>query len=259
MTKGELIMRKLTSLALSAAFAALPLTAQAAPITIDPCTATIEELEEAQQLIANRIAELTAAQTTSSSSFDSNSVIHYEGDGTSIISDISIPYTFSSVAFNAETDNNFEYHLRNADGKTISNDTLPYAVKVISGAQDGCKLLTEGIGAWTLDISPLLPADTDCMKLSGKGSLVSGIFSLDTDKIASFSIPDSDKAFFVRFYLYALRDDGTTKSALLLNDFLMSDEIPFSGDYIASPIANASQYVWCIVVPEDVEWTLEVK
>lgn len=231
-----------------------------ADISIDLTTATLDELQNAQAMIEARIDELTQQQATSAPT-DESEVLHYEGTGTAIISDLQLPYEYNQILYT--TDNmDTTYKLVAVDSnETLSFTRIGLPERDVVGGNHNCKLLVEGEGNWSMDIKPIELDDmSDTIDFTGVGSAITPVFILDTDKILSLHVkaPDGqgNRLTFVHMYMYALTGDGELRKDIVLTGGQLDDSNAGVKDFILSPVKDATGYVLALTCEPDHEWTM---
>ena len=245
---------------------ALPAGALADTLTIDLANATIEDLQAASAAIEARIDELAQPEATEAppSEPEASDIIHYEGDGTSIVSDMQLPHEYNLVAYDT-TDRMTTYKLvDNASGTTLSSTMIGLQSRDIIGKPHEAKLLVEGEGEWSVEITPIsTESPVGTIDFSGIGSAATLAFTLDTDVILSLHLeaPDGQSNFLSSTYLYkySLMDGGELRSEALLIGERLDDNGICDKDVILSPLDGAIAYVLALECEPDQEWTLTTK
>ena len=246
---------------LSMLITSAPMAALAdADISIDLTTATLDELQNAQAMIEARIDELTQQQATSAPT-DESEVLHYEGTGTAIISDLQLPYEYNQILYT--TDNRLTtYKLIDIDSDvTLSSTMVGLQACDVVGGTHTCKLLVEGEGTWSMDIISITTDDvTDTIDFAGTGSSTTPVFALDTDVILSVRVeaPIDQDNYLASIYLslYALTGDGKLHEDMILIGGQLDDNGICEKDLILSPVKDATGYVLALTCEPDHEWTM---
>ncbi len=183
-------MKKLLALALSLALF-LPVAALADVLADGWQDASMEELQDAQQSILNRISELRAAATPVVDA------AHYEGAGTAMVSVDAFPSYPCRMVFAVDAPGDAKLEITGGKqlgwkqeftaapgdlSRVLSYDSVNY------GGNDLTLLVTTSSN-WTLDIYPL--AETGTVAFSGAGNAVSDLFTLSSPQLVTLSYDGS--------------------------------------------------------------------
>lgn len=253
-------MKKLMPILVSALLAIAPASALADTLSIDLDTATYDELADARDQITARMDELLAAQATPAPA-EATDGVHYSGEGTTILSDVQLPYDYNVLTYTASRGTG--YKLMGDGDKQLSYCSGQQQCDIVSGPNTA-KLLVEGKDAWTMDVEPLVSASA-LTAAEGVGCYTSPIFPLETDSIISLHVVDPDgkyefqDALSIDCTLYILMGDGKLRSDKLVIGASMTEECTYDADLILSPIDGAAGYVLVVNVLPTYEWSATLK
>ena len=213
--------------------------------------APMEELQEAQKLIGDRISELRAASTSAGEAME------YHGSGTSIISGVKVTQIPCRVTVEGAVKATFsggKYdHTFNAWQYAGSCEDLTEAATY--------DLLVEGEGDWKITIEPLKDGGT--IELSGTGPYVSDFFDLSSAMIVHVKMDASNTDEWSASLYTKMGHQYSNIEAwgneTVVGDSLFSSPLTLEGDGIVKPTGSRTQYYWIIDVPLDAEWSISLK
>lgn len=212
--------------------------------------ATMDELQQAQQDISNRISELRAA-----ASVDVDSV-ELSGSGTSILSDVVIPFSPSRVIVECEDDTSVKFTGEEYD-YTFSAKTREESFFSAVGTFD---LLVESPGAWTVVVEPIM--DGGMLPMNGNGPFVSDFFELPAPMIVSITADPAGMDAFLTNLIVKLHNQYENIDSWggdsLTNELLSTDD-SFAADVILEPVDGRDQYCLSVTCEPGVEWSIAPK
>ena len=231
----------------------LPIAALADPITIDPATATRDELLAAQSAIQDALASLDKAEGPAVQPASEDAIV-ITGTGTNIYSDIEVPFAPARIILN--TGENMEVTLTGNDYEY----TMYGAGSTVCPTVNTLTVLAEGSEDWTLTISPIV--DGGKLEASGTGPYISDFFTLEKPFIAKISV-DASKAQYTYgdsfdVYLECVEEDGYIYNDSLLFEYVSKSDT-LSKDVIIKPAQNISKYFIVVDCDPGVAWTVASK
>lgn len=243
-------MKKLLALCLCLALC-LPAAALADVLADGWQEATLEELQAAQQSVADRISELRAAQAPA------GDAVELSGNGVAILSDVAVEQAPVRVIVNGTVKVTFSGgsydHGFNIWQEESSCEVLTEAATY--------ELLVEGEGDWSIRIEPLQEGGT--LELTGTGPYVSDFFELPGSTIVHCTM-DATKtdARSASLYIKLGHQFGNISAwdtDNVVGDSLFSAPLKLEGDGIIKPVKGRTQYYWIIDVPVGAQWAISLK
>lgn len=243
-------MKKL--LALCALIALLlPVVALADVLTSEWQEATLEELLQAQQEISNRISELRAAAASDVER------VELSGSGTSILSDVVIPFAPSRVIVECEGETSVKF-TGGAYDYTFDAKTHEESFFDQTGTFG---LLVESPSAWSIVVEPITAGGV--LPLSGSGPFVSDFFELPAPMIVSITVNASDMDALLSNLIVKLHHQyeniDSWKGDSLTNELLSSGNESFAADVILQPVNGRDQYCISVTCEPGVVWSVSPK
>lgn len=214
-------------------------------------TANLDELKNAKEIIENRISELQSSEPISSSE-----IIEISGSGTSIISDITIPFSPSRIIVNCDG---------KLDGELIGDTNFSFSANTQtakffdgSGSFD---FLVEASGDWSISIEPIVYSQT--FPISGTGEYVSDFFDLDSPMIVTVKGDPSTSSSQFTNLIFKLHHQYEYLTSwgydALTNEFMSQKDDQFVKDVILKPVNGRDQYCISITCDPGVQWSIETK
>lgn len=242
-------MKKLIIMALAVLLCLPALTASA--LDMDLSTATLEELLQLQQDVANRISELRAAETSTAER------VELSGSGTAILSDVAIPFSPSRIILEAEGDISVKLTGGSSDYSYSATD-----YNAVFFDQEGTyTVLVEATGAWSFTVEPILSGGT--LPMSGSGPYVSDFFELPAPMIVTIKGSKGTMTSLLSNFIVKLRcqykNMNLWQADSLTNQLFSSSSEPFSADVILNPVTGRTQYCLSITCDPGVEWSITAK
>lgn len=246
-------MKKLVCIALVLLFC-LPSSAMADVLTDGWESATLEELQAAQHEISARIVELQAAVSDEASTLEK---VELSGNGTSILTDVVIPFSPSRVILTS--DDNCSAKLTGGiyDQTFESNDYE----EAFFDQQGTFSLLVETAGAWTFTVEPI--AYGDSLPMEGVGPFVSDFIELNAPMIVTITCDASKMDAMLTNMIVKKHYDSKYSDIWgadsLTNELLTASDAPFSADLILQPEVDQTQYCISVICEPGVEWSITPK
>lgn len=212
--------------------------------------ASLEALQQAQQEISNRISQLRAV------SAPSDARVELSGEGTSILSGVSVDFSPSRVVIECDGKTSVTF----TGGKyDYTFDASSYSVDFFdeTGTFD---LLIESVGSWSVTVEPIV--DGGILPMEGKGSFVSDFFELSAPMIVTVSSDatgmDALLSNLIVKLCHQYENIESWQRESLTNE-LLSDGDTFSADVILKPVDGRTQYCLSVTCEPDVAWSITPK
>lgn len=241
-------MRKLLLLFLVLTLLVLPASADV--LTQDWQSADLDELLAAQSAIANEISTRRAAEQPTVQAFTSS------GSGTTILSNIEVPYSPARVTFTA--DSKASLSLPGKYDHTYQLTSAGTVVELLDDQSTYNAMITAS-GAWSLTIEPIVAGQT--LPFSGTGDGVSDFFQLTTPVIATISWDASGvTGWFNQMSVtmcHQYKNISAWQSDLLLNELDL--DVTGSVDVILSPTQGRDEYCFAVSAADGLKWSISYK
>ena len=213
--------------------------------------ATLDELQDAQLQISNRISDMRAAAAADVER------VELTGTGTSILSDVVIPFAPSRVILQCEGD---------ATAKLTGG---AYDYTFTASGYDASffdktgtfGLLVEGAGAWSFTVEPIMDGGT--LPMSGTGPYVSDFFDLPAPMIVTIAADKGDMTAMLSNVIFQLHNQMKNMDLwgadTLSNAMISGSSEPVSLDVILQPVEGRTQYCISVNVKPGVSWSVTPK
>lgn len=209
--------------------------------------ASLDDLLAAQQELAAQVSALRAAQVQSVDK------ISLSGSGTSILTDVTIPFSPARVTFTgkgtASLDDGGSY-------AALSMKADTYEVEAFS-KEGTYTLMVEASGDWSFVVEPIVPGAS--LPMSGEGPFVSDFFDLSAPAIVTLSADSAGMSgrlsnFIVKFSHPYSNISGWTYD--ILSNELLHVWDKFSADVIIKPTKGKTEYFFIIACEPGVKWEI---
>lgn len=213
--------------------------------------APMEDLQEAQTALSNRISELRAAAASDVER------IELSGTGTAILSDVVIPFAPSRV-------------LIECDGSTsakLTGGAYDYTFTASGYSADFFDqtgtfgLLVEADGAWSFTVEPVKYGGT--LPMSGSGPFVSDFFDLPAPIIVTLEAGKGTMSAMLSNMIVNLhcqfKNMDMWQGDSLSNEMISDSSEPVLLEAILQPVEGRTQYCISVTCQPGVEWSITPK
>ncbi len=229
----------------------VPSIAFADVLSVDFSTASLDELLQAQQQIADRIAEL---QTTDSASIER---LELSGTGSSILSDIVIPFSPCRIILESSTMATVTLTVDSYDFKFIADR---YDAEFYSKQGTGT-LRVETDGDWTFTAEPII--EGAAFPMSGSGPYVSDFFELSAPMTVTVKGAPGAMMVYPSNLTVMLREQYESVDLwggiTLASKRLTPAGDAFSADVTLLPVTGRTQYCLAVICGPGIEWSITPK
>lgn len=243
-------MKKLLALCLCLTLC-LPAAALADVLADGWQEATLEELQAAQQSVADRISELRAAETPA------GDAVELSGNGVAILSDVAVEQAPARVTVTGTVKATFTGGSYDHSFNVWKNEST---CEVLTEPAT-YEVLVEGEGDWSIRVEPLKDGGT--LELEGTGPYVSDFFELPGSTIVHCVMDASNSdEWSASLYIKLGHQFGNISAwdtDSVVGDSLFSAPLKLEGDGIIKPVKGRTQYYWLIDVPVGAQWAISLK